>query len=157
MEGDKHLTNVVCTTNESRKEDVMAYRKLFSACAAATVTVGGFAVVVPPAFGESGPIVVAANPDIVIRRISYADLNLASASAVVTLHRRVGGAVRSLCSEATGDDFGSYVKFQNRVCRTSAWGQAHPQIAQAVERARDIAPISTSPSAAAAITIKLSK
>ena len=98
MEGDKHLTNVVCTTNESRKEDVMAYRKLFSACAAAAVTVGGFAVVVPPAFGESGPIVVAANPDIVIRRISYADLNLASASAVVTLHRRVGGPVRALGS-----------------------------------------------------------
>ena len=99
-------------------------------------------------------MIVVANPDIVTRRISYADLNLASSPGEVTLDRRVGGAIGSLCLESTG---GSDLYGVGHLCRNSAWSQARPQITQAVHRARDIASTGTSTIAAAAITIQLAK
>jgi len=80
------------------------------------------------------------------------------APPALTLNRRVGGAVGSLCREATGGEDGNFMTtFADRKCRNSAWSQARPQIARAVQRSRDIAFTGTSPIAAAAITINLTK
>ena len=135
----------------------MDYIKFLSACVAAGITGGSFAIVTTPVEAKS-PVVVVANPDIVIRSISYADLNLASSSGEATLHRRVGGGIKSLCLEATGGgDFSFMPNLWSHKCRTSAWNQARPQIALAVQRSRDIALTGMSPIAAVAITIDLTK
>ena len=134
----------------------MDYTKLLSACIAVGITGGSFAIVTTPV-GAKSPVVVVANPDIVIRSISYADLNLASSPGEVTLNRRVGGAIKSLCSEATGGDLSFMPNLWSHKCRTSAWNQARPQIGLAVQRSRDIALTGTSSIAAVAITINLTK
>lgn len=135
----------------------MDYSKLISISAAVLVTSGVFALVAPPAFGKA-PVLVTAPADVVSRHINYADLDLASSAGEVTLNRRVGGAVGSLCHEATGGPDGNFMTtIANRKCRTSAWNQARPQIAQATQRARDIASTGVSPIAAAAITIDFTK
>lgn len=70
--------------------------------------VGAIAVVVTsitvstPALAKERPVVVAANPEVVTRRVTYADLNLASLPGEAALNRRVGSAVKSLCIEVTG-------------------------------------------------------
>jgi UrcA family protein len=133
----------------------MEYAKIISACAAFSVAAGGFALS-PPAFAKNHPVVVVVNPDIVTRRISFADLNLASVSGKTALNRRVGGAIRSLCSEAIGVDDPSFAtRAKDKKCRSSAWNQAGPQIERAVGRALGIASTGTSTVAATAITIAL--
>ena len=134
----------------------MTYPKIISACAAAAVTIGTFIVVAPPSYGKSGTVVVVADPDPVVRRISYADLDLASAAGESTLHRRVGGAIRSLCTEAVGPPGMSIeTKLADMNCRRSANEQAEPQMANAVQRARDIAMHGSSTIVATAISIVL--
>jgi|SoiMethySBSTD1v2_1073268.scaffolds.fasta_scaffold1295334_1 UrcA family protein len=135
----------------------MDYMKLLSACVAVAITGGSFAMVATPVEAKS-PIIVVADSDIVIRSISYADLNLASASGEATLNGRVGGGIKSLCLEATdGADSGFVPNVWSHKCRTSAWNQARPQVSQAVRRARDIAQNGFSPIAAVAITITVTK
>jgi UrcA family protein len=103
-------------------------------------------------------VVVVAPSDIVTRHISYADLNLAATAGERTLNRRVSGAVSGLCLEALGGrDTSLEFKYSMINCSTATWGQARPQVALAVQRARDIASSGTSPIAAAAITVILSK
>jgi UrcA family protein len=133
----------------------MTYQKFVFAFAAVTITAASFAAVSTPASSKT-PIMVVADPDIVTRRISYTDLNLASAAGERTLNRRVGNGIDSLCLEATGDD-GRYWSPNYMLCRSSAWRQARPQMANARQRARDIALTGTSTIAAAAITIDLSR
>jgi len=129
--------------------------RLFSAVGAVAVTLAGVAVSTP-ALAKEYPVVVVANPDIVTRHITYADLNLASAPGETTLSRRVGNAVRSLCVEATGGQYSFYAfNAADRRCRTSAWNEARPQISRALHRARDLALTGTSQIAAAAIAIAL--
>ena len=136
----------------------MNYGKIISFSAAVALASGVFMLVAPPAYGKERPVLVVANPDIVTRHISFADLNLASSSGERTLNRRVGGAIGGLCSEATGGEDGSFItKLEKTACSKSAWGQAGPQITQATQRARDIAYTGASPIAAAAITINLKK
>jgi UrcA family protein len=99
---------------------------------------------------------VVANSNVVTRHISFADLNLASASGESTLNRRVGGAIVGLCKEAIGGLDGTFMTtIVDRKCRKSAWNQAGPQIALAVQRSREIASTGTSPIAGVAITIVL--
>jgi UrcA family protein len=134
----------------------MEYIKFLSACVAVGITGGSFAIVATPVQAKS--IVVVADADIVTRHITYADLNLASSPGEVTLNQRLGGAIKSLCLEATGGADASFVpNVWNRKCRTSAWSQARPQVSQAVSRARDSALTGTSSVAAVAITINLTK
>jgi UrcA family protein len=134
----------------------MNYGKIISFSAAVVLASGVFVLVASPAHGK--PVVVVANPDIVTRHISFSDLNLASGSGERTLNHRVGGAIGELCSEATGGEDGSFLtRLEKTACSKTAWGQAGPQIAQATQRARDIASTGASPLAAAAITINLKK
>lgn len=136
----------------------MDYGKLISISAAIVLASGVFMLVAPPAYGKERPVVVVANPDILTRHINFADLNLASLSGERTLNSRVVGAISGLCSEATGGEDGSFMTtLAKRKCSNSAWSQARPQIAQATQRARNIAFNGTAPIAAAAITIDLAK
>jgi len=136
----------------------MTYAKLISSCAAVALTSGVFMLVAPPAYGKEHPVVVVANPDILTRHISFADLNLASLSGERTLNSRVVGAINGLCSEATGGEDGSFMTtLANRKCSNSAWSQARPQIAQATQRARAIAFTGVSSIAASAIRIDFAK
>lgn len=136
----------------------MTFSKMLSLVGAVAITAGGLFLVAPPASGKSRPIVVLAPENVVVRHISYADLNLASAPGERTLVRRVSGAVSDLCLEATGGNDGSF-SFKSTImqCDNRAWGEAHPQIRRAVQRAHDIASTGTSPIAAAAITISLAQ
>lgn len=112
---------------------------------------------ISPAWGRS-PVVVAAPADRVVRLISYTDPNLASAAGYKALHRKVSGAITDLCHEANGWNGGS-VTFKRGMIRCSgeAWEGARPQIALAVQRARETAKADSAPVSAAAITIEVGK
>ena len=136
---------------------IVGYGKLLSMCAAVAVTSGGLFLLASPASARA-PIVVTAPlaEDIIVRHVSYADLNLAAAAGLNTLNSRVGGAVEDLCTEAVGGyESGITFKFNMVRCSRDAWSGARPQIAQAVQRAHDIAFTGTSNLAAVAITISL--
>jgi len=84
--------------------------------------------------------------DTLTQRVTYADLNLASAAGERTLVRRVGSAVGAVCSPHT------YV-IDGKICRTFAWNGAQPQIDRAVARATQIATNGTSSIPPVAIVI----
>ena len=127
--------------------------RLLAAVGAIAVVVTAIAVSTP-ALAKDGPVVVVANPDLVTRRVTYADLNLASLPGEAALNRRVGNAVNSLCVEATGGEHNIYgFNVADRNCRTSAWTQARPQISRAIHRARDFAATGTSTIAAVGISL----
>jgi UrcA family protein len=131
----------------------MTYAKLFSVAAAFAVAGGGFILSGPALAQNGGPVVVRAEPlsDIAsIRRIHYGDLNLASADDEKVLNQRVRRAVSQVCDDATGPSPLSYVE---QSCRADSWGRAKPQMALAMQRARDIAANGFSSIAPVAIAI----
>jgi UrcA family protein len=137
----------------------MNYVRAISLCAAIAVTSGGLFVVASPAFGRSGPILVTAPPEeIIVRHVSYADLNLAVPAGQKTLNRRVGSAVTGLCTEAMGGNDGSFAfRYSMITCSNGAWNDARPQIARAVQRAQELASTGHSAIIAAALTISIPK
>lgn len=86
--------------------------------------------------------------------VTYADLDLTDRDDQRTLNLRVTGAVKRVCLFEDGyaglQDVGYYH------CAGDALDGAKPQIAQAVQRAKDIAMTGHSSIAATAITINLS-
>lgn len=133
------------------RRHVMTYRKLLSMSAAVALAAGGLVITAPSASAKDRPVLVVAPSDPApTRRVSYADLNLASVAGETTLNRRVRGAVSSVCREAVGP---SPALFANQACSKFAWAGARPQIARAVQRAHDIATTGSSTIAATAITI----
>ena len=128
----------------------MIYGKLLSMCAAVALTAGGLLVMAPSASGREEPVVVEGPSDrLPTTRVSYADLNLATMAGEKTLNHRVAGAVSTVCEEASlASDI-----YAEPACRRFAWTGARPQIAQAVQRAHDIALTGSSTIAATAITI----
>jgi len=135
----------------------MLYAKLLSMCAAVGITTVGVLLISPDASARGRPIIVTAPAqDVVVRHVGYADLNLASATGEKILNRRVGSAVGDLCDEATGGDNRSLHGTVNMMrCNSEAWTGARPQIARAIQRAREIAFTGSSAIAATAITISL--
>ena len=135
----------------------MAYGNLLSMCAAVAITAGGLVVMAPKASAQHRPVVVTApSNDTVIRRVSYADLNLSTNAGEQLLNKRVGGAVNSVCEEATEFATGSFqAKGARRACSLAAWDGARPQIQRAVDRAREIALTGSSTIAATAIVISI--
>lgn len=129
------------------------YEKLLSITAAVVLAAGGVFIFASPASGKA-PIEVTGDPNMVVRHVSYADLNLASAAGEKRLNGRVKGAVRHVCKEAVGTDNGSYIyEIRMMRCDRSAWDGARPQIARAVERAHQIALTGTSSIPPVAISI----
>ena len=133
-----------------KKEFIVKHSNLVSLCAAVVITGAGVSIPGTPAFAKNTRIVVVAPSANVTRRISYADLDLASTVGHNLLQTRVRGGIRSLCTEVGG----SY-ESERANCTDHAWSQANPQMIRAEQRARDFASTSTSTVAAAAITISL--
>jgi len=132
------------------------YTKALIMCAAVGITATGLMALAPPAYGRSGPVYVVGREDVVSRHISYADLNLASVAGERTLNRRVGTAVNGLCLDVTGGNDGSTTfKYSMARCNGHAWSGARPQIAAAIQRAREIASTGSSTISATALTISL--
>ena len=96
----------------------------------------------------------APSPVLIVRHVSYADLNLATKEGAKILDRRVGSAVSDVCVEANDGDNGSFdFKVGMLRCSASAWNQARPQIDLAVQRAREMASTGGSAISVAAISI----
>lgn len=109
----------------------MSGQNIMAICAACAITVVGLAASLP-ANAEPITITGPSNEDRVVERVSYRDLNLALGQDERRLVRRVGIAVSSVCSTQI-----AYA--QTARCRSFAWSGARPQIARAVERARQMA------------------
>ena len=114
----------------------MRHEHLWVMCAAAStalvilVGAAGAAVAQPPARTAT---VIGQRPDEGLSvRVSYADLNLASLQGEKTLNRRVGGATEVVCNP-------HFDSMERMYCISYAWRGARPQIAQAVQRAREYA------------------
>lgn len=104
---------------------------------------------------QDRPVVVYAEPDENVRteRVTYADLDLVQDRDQRELHSRVAGAVKRVCLFEYGR-----MGLQDRGyhdCATGAKQGAAPQIALAVQRARQLASSGTSTIAATAITISV--
>ncbi|WP_187107723.1 UrcA family protein [Sphingomonas xanthus] len=112
-------------------------------------------VLAAPAGAQDSPVVVYGEPDQNIRteRVSYADLNLASTSGEKKLNGRVDRAVERVCLFDIGQRGSEVIQYKR--CAGGAWDHARPQIAQAVERARQLAQTGTTSIAATAITISV--
>ena len=138
-------------------------RKLnaLSKFATAAVTIGGLFLPFTTATAKEAPVVITAplqEADLVVRRVSYADLDLALPGGRATLHERVGFAIGDVCAEANLFDNGS-PEFKSGVmkCSNRAWGNATPQMARAYQRANEIAATGWSPIAAATISISVGR
>lgn len=115
----------------------MIYLKTIFAGVACAVALSGLATTAPAmAKGKRITVTAPAGDDVPTRRVTYADLNLASSHGEKTLLRRVGMAVGQVCNPSVGN---SHNRFLEMDCRGQAWAGARPQIARAVQRARDIA------------------
>ena len=90
--------------------------------------------------------------DQIRRTVSYRDLNLATSIGERTLNRRVDSAVASLCVEAVGAVANETLEMK---CQRDSWYGARPQIARAVERAKELAATGKSSIAAVAIAITI--
>ena len=112
--------------------------KLSSFTAAALVAGGLF--LPTSANARESAVLVTAPTELVVRHVTYADLDLAQPAGVSTLNDRVGFAVGEVCTEANlGNDGGFSFKAGMLRCSNHAWNDVRPQIALAVQRAHDIA------------------
>lgn len=112
-------------------------------------------VAFPASAGQDKPVVVFAEPQENLRteRVSYADLDLTQRADQRTLNYRVAGAVKRVClfeDSRSGLQLRGYYS-----CASGALDGAAPQIAQAIDRAEQIAMTGKSSIAAAAITINV--
>jgi UrcA family protein len=71
------------------------------------------------------------------RVVSYSDLDLTHAEGVAALAHRINGAVMTVCGDFDSRDLDAMRVVQQ--CRTNAKAGAAPQIAQAIEHARQLA------------------
>jgi UrcA family protein len=131
----------------------MKHAKMLATCVAFAVAIGGSSVLASPASAKK-PIVVTKSLEEAppTRRVPYGDLNLATRSGEKTLYRRVGFAVRSVCEESLGPGAPFYA---DTSCRSYAWRGARPQIARALQRAREMALKGSSNLPAVAIAISV--
>jgi UrcA family protein len=84
-----------------------------------------------PASAQEPPVFVYGEAlDANVERVSFADLDLASARGQARLHHRVGGAIERVCDLDLGRQ-GLQDRDYYR-CADSAWGAAAPQIADAL-------------------------
>lgn len=125
--------------------------KLIGALCVASTLVAGSTVAQAKSQSDE-PVIVRANPDDSppTRKVSFADLNLASQSGQKSLFRRVRVAVTDVCDESTHDSYGSPI---HSMCRDIAWDGARPQIRRAISRAEQLAANGYSTIAPVAIAI----
>lgn len=129
----------------------MIYHKPLAMLVSVALTAGGLAAIASPAKAQGQRLeVVGKKTDNPTRAVRYADLALASLEGQKMLKRRVASAVSSVCNEAVGE---TRELSDDRACHDFAWEGARPQMALAIQRARDIAATGSSSIAAAAVTI----
>ena len=118
----------------------MNHYNALSLCAAAALTALSVAVVTPAQARPAQVVVTAQRVELPIRRVSYRDLNLASAAGQATLQSRVGFAVKQVCGEPAQHAEKTLASFTRySACRGFAWDGARPQVAAAIDRARGLA------------------
>jgi UrcA family protein len=110
----------------------------------ASVALTGLVAAAVPAYGQraaveqEAPIVIskrlAPAPDVLIRTVYIADLDLKTAAAQQEMEKRVGKAVEEMC--AIAGPLPSYKGPLEKPCRDEAWASARPQMELAVHRAR---------------------
>ena len=106
--------------------------------------------------GSERPVVVTAEPEpeAATRRVTYADLDLATQLGERALVRRVSSAVKEVCREELGP---WPLYYAETSCRMLTWRDTKPQVAQAIARARGMAAVSSPGVAAAAIVVKVAE
>jgi UrcA family protein len=111
----------------------MNLQKVISLAVACAVTAGSLTVATQASAQQNERFTVTGPRfgDAPIERVSYRDLNLAMARDQDRLMKRVGFAVNQLCP--------GIAYLGDPRCRSSAWDGAKPQIALAVDRAKQIA------------------
>jgi UrcA family protein len=86
---------------------------------------------------QEAPIVITRrifpSPDLLVRTVSIADLDLKSAAGQQEMEKRVGKAVEDMC--AIVGPLPSYKGPMEQPCRDEAWASARPQMTYAVQRA----------------------
>jgi len=132
----------------------MNFGKILVAGGAILVASVAIGVTAAPVHARASHAVVVTGfaDEVVIRRVGYADLNLAALPGERTLNRRIGHAVTSLCDEAVG---GRKIELSYMNCTYGAWRVARPQVALAVQRAQELAATGTSLIVATAISISV--
>ena len=131
----------------------MTIEKTLSMFVALSVTLGVLNIAAPAAAQNKNVVVTAPSQDLLIRRVSYRDLDLATLGGEKILVSRVGYAVKDLCLESVGPaDF--YAEFG---CRGDVWSGARPQIKQAVQRARELSQFGFSAIPPVAISISFAR
>jgi len=124
--------------------------KLFLTLGAVIViNAGGAGALAGPA---PQPVVVIGEPEpAATRRVSYADLDLATRDGERMLIRRVRGAVHQVCAEEVGP---SAIVYVTSSCRKLTWRDTEPQLDRAIGRSRQAAASGTSSMAAAVIVVR---
>ena len=128
----------------------MTLQKFILFAAACAMTAGSLAITSPASaqpserFTVTGPRTDAPRTE----RVSYRDLNLVIPQDEKRLVRRVGFAVNHVCPQGI-------FRIEPSGCRSDAWDGAKPQIALAVERAKQIASNGFSSIAPVAIVISV--
>ena len=82
----------------------------------------------------TAPSAAAQDNRTVSERVSYADLDLATAQGVATLDRRLSGAIRRVCG--TGPLMSVSEHFQRRGCRRDVRAAVRPQRSLAIAAAQ---------------------
>lgn len=109
----------------------------------ASVALFGLAAAAPAAAqpvqpAQEAPIVItkrlAPSPDVLIRTVYIADLDLKSAAGQQEMEKRVGKAVEDMCVVVA--PLPSYKGPLEKPCRDEAWASARPQMDLAVQRAK---------------------
>lgn len=113
----------------------------------------GFLLTAQSALAQDRPVVVYADPPADVRSelVSFADLDLATAKGAKRLHYRVGKAVKNVCLFDTNR--GKLQPIDYHACATGAWDDARPQLALAIDRARQLALGGQPATMATAITV----
>lgn len=148
-------TDTSSSLSEGVKGGIMNYAKALAMCGATLIGAVGIGLTAAPARAASPAqaTVIGYPHEIATRAVGYGDLNLATASGQHALNGRVTQAAYDVCDEIVGwrDDPGM------TDCQTDARASARPQVARAVQTARDFAGSGKTSLAAAAITIDLGR
>ena len=108
----------------------------------AALVVGAAISIIPntPALAQQGVIIVQTAPPqyLNIQRVPYGDLNLLTRAGEQSLDRRVSRAVENVCLYDNGRWYGLSEPDYNH-CVWGAWQRARPQMAGAINRARQFA------------------
>jgi UrcA family protein len=111
-----------------------------------SLAVFGFAALGPataqPAIpaAQEAPIVItrrlAPSPDVIVRVVYIADLDLKSAAGQQAMEARVSKAVDDMC--AVPSPIPTYGAAMEKPCRDDAWESARPQMKRVVDRAHGL-------------------